>query len=76
MDRFHTSILQTSIHPGNVRALVEFTNAADKVGWVRVSGKATNKKVTATIASNNSYGVTWAKTAPFCKKKVEATERV
>ena len=27
--------------------------------------------MTATIASNNSYGVTWAKTAPFCKKKLK-----
>ena len=28
---------------GNIRALVEFTNAADEVGWVRGSGKATTK---------------------------------
>ena len=26
---------------GNIRALVEFTNDADEVGWVRGSGKAT-----------------------------------
>ena len=27
--------------------------------------------MTATIASTNSYGATWAKTAPFCKKKLK-----
>ena len=26
---------------GNIRALVEFNNAADEVGWVRGPGKAT-----------------------------------
>ena len=26
---------------GNIRALVEFTDAAEEVGWVRGSGKAT-----------------------------------
>ena len=26
---------------GNIQALVEFTTAADEVGWVRGSGKAT-----------------------------------
>ena len=48
MDRFTTAILHWHNRlqhiRGNIiclRVLVEFTNAADEVGWVRGSGKAT-----------------------------------